>query len=99
MSLLVNYTLKSDDHFDAQVSAMKVLVDGLKSEGIAGLNYSGFSTDDHRRFLGLLEFPDDATKQRFLTSAAFANYRETVGPTLQNPPETTKVEPIASTRY
>lgn len=71
MSLLVNYTLKSDDYFDAQVSAMKLLVDGLKTEGIGGLNYSGFSTDDHRRFLGLLEFPDDATKQQFLTSTAF----------------------------
>ena len=98
MSLLVHYTLKSDHDHEGQTIAMTALVDGLKSEGIAGLHYSCFSTDDPLRFVGVLEFPNDVTKQAFLSSASFATYRETVGPTFANPPQTTEINAIASTR-
>ena len=37
-------------------------------------------------------------KQTFLDSAAFAAYRERVGPTFANPPQTTDLAAIASTR-
>ncbi len=98
MSLLVRYTLKTKDDHAAQTSAMTALVGGLKSENIAGLNYSCFSTDDPTRFIGLLEFSDDETKQAFLDSKSFATYREAVGPTFANPPETTDITAVASTR-
>lgn len=94
----MHYTLKSEDHNDAQHVAMKALVTGLKSEGIEGLHYSCFSTDDPLRFVGVLEFVDDTAKQAFLDSTSFATYRETVGPTFANPPETTNISAIASTR-
>lgn len=98
MSLLVRYTLSSPDHHAAQQQAMRALVAGLRSEDIAGLSYSCFATDDPTRFIGVLEFPDDGVKQAFLDSAAFATYRAAVGPTFANPPETTGIEAIASTR-
>ena len=98
MSLLVQYTLKSADGHDAQVAAMKKLVADLVSEGVSGVDYTCFSTSDATRFVGILEFHDDAGKQAFLDSAAFATYREMVGPTFANAPETTEVSPIASTR-
>ncbi|WP_170607605.1 putative quinol monooxygenase [Ruegeria arenilitoris] len=98
MSLLVHYTLKSEDHYEAQITAMTNLVAGLKSEKIDGLHYSCFSTDDPLRFIGILEFQDDAEKQAFLSSAAFDAYREAVGPTFANPPTTTNISEIASTR-
>ena len=98
MSLLVHYTLKSEDDKKAQSLAMKTLVNGLRSESIDGLHYSCFSTDDPSRFVGVLEFVDDAAKQAFLDSDSFAAYRETVGPTFANPPQTTEIEAIASTR-
>jgi len=98
MSLLVHYTLRSNDDHAAQTTAMIALVDGLNSEGVTGLHYSCFSTGDPLRFVGVLEFADDATKQAFLNSASFAAYRETVGPTFANPPQTTEIEVIASTR-
>ncbi len=98
MSLLVHYTLKSAEHHDAQIAAMTALVGGLKSENIAGLQYSCFSTDDPLRFVGVLEFVDEAAKQGFLESKSFATYRDTVGPTFANPPQTTEISAIASTR-
>ena len=98
MSLLVHYTLRSEDHHEAQVIAMTNLVEGLKSEGVTGPQYSCFSTDDPLRFVGVLEFADDASKQAFLSSAAFAAYREAVGPSFANPPQTTEIFAIASTR-
>ena len=99
MSLLVHYTLKSRDSHDAQTDAMNALVEGLKSENTAGLNYSCFSTEDPLRFIGLLEFTDNEAKQEFLDSASFAIYKEIVGPTFANPPQTTDITSIASTRY
>ncbi len=98
MSLLVHYTLKSADDHAHQTDAMTALVAGLKSEGIAGLTYACFATDDPVKFIGVLEFPDDATKQAFLDSPAFAAYRGRVGPTFANPPKTTEITAIASTR-
>ncbi|MCX8226816.1 MAG: hypothetical protein OTI35_12120 [Sulfitobacter sp.] len=98
MSMLVHYTLKPDADHAAQTTAMTALVDGLKSEGLVGLHYSCFSTDDPLRFVGILEFADDAAKQTFLNSASFAAYRDAVGPTFANPPQTTQIKAIASTR-
>ncbi|NNE80845.1 MAG: hypothetical protein HKN18_11305 [Silicimonas sp.] len=98
MSLLVHYALKTPEDHAAQITAMETLVAGLKSEGVAGCNYSCFSTDNPTAFVGLLEFDDDAGKQAFLGSAAFASYRDTVGPTFANPPQTTEITAIASTR-
>ncbi|MCG6903599.1 MAG: hypothetical protein LJE68_13045 [Rhodobacter sp.] len=98
MSLLVRYTLKTADDHAAQTGAMQALVAGLNSENIAGLNYSCFATDEPTQFIGILEFPDDGVKQAFLDSTAFAAYREIVGPTFANPPQTTPITAIASTR-
>ena len=47
--------------------------------------------------MGVLEYVDDTAKQGFLTSKAFATYKETVGPTFANPPETTEIQGVAST--
>lgn len=97
MSLLVHYTLKSEEHHSDQIAAMTALVDGLKEEAIEGLHYSCFSTDDPLKFVGVLEYANETAKQAFLNSAAFSKYRETVGPTFANPPETTDISSIAST--
>ena len=98
MSLLVKYTLMSADDHAHQIAAMEALVAGLLSEGVADVHYSCFSTGDATQFIGILEFLDDAGKQSFLNSAAFATYRETVGPTFANPPQTREIQSIASTR-
>ena len=101
MSLLVHYTLKSADDHTRQQDAMIALVNNLKSEGIVGtggLNYTCFASDDPTKFVGVLEFADESGKEAFLASKAFATYREAVGPTFANPPETTAVSAVASTR-
>ena len=76
---------------------MEALVAGLSADGVP-VNYSCFATNDPTRFIGLLEFDDDAGKQAFLNSTAFADYKETVGPTFANPPQATEISAIASTR-
>jgi len=98
MSLLVRYTLASPDSHAHQSDAMEALVVGLKSEGIDGLHYSCFSTDKPTEFIGILEFADDASKQGFLNSATFADYKAKVGPTFANPPETSDIFGLATTR-
>ena len=98
MSLLVHYTLRSADNHDAQTAAMEALVAGLTAEGVSGVHYSCFKTDEPTAFIGLLEFDDDTGKDAFLNSTAFAAYREKVGPTFANPPQTTEIAAIASTR-
>ena len=98
MSFLVRYTLKSADDHARQTQAMQTLVAGLKSENLSGLHYSCFSTDEPTEFIGILEFEDEAAKQGFLNSASFASYRETVGPLFANPPQTSDIFGIASTR-
>ena len=97
MSFLVRYTLKSADDHDHQVTAMQKLVSDLKAEGVEKVHYSCFSTDDDTHFIGILEFTDDEGKQNFLNSAAFAAYRDAVGPTFANPPQTSDIELIAAT--
>lgn len=98
MSFLVKYTLKDPADFDHQVSAMAALVAALKAAGIDGLDYSCFSTGEKTEFVGILEFADDNAKQGFLQSEAFAAYKEKVGPTFANPPETQDIFAIASTK-
>ena len=98
MSLLVHYTLKTAEDHARQTEAMQALVSGLKSEGVSGVTYSCFSTAEPTQFVGVLEFDDEAGKDAFLGSAAFAAYRASVGPTFANPPETTEITTIASTR-
>ncbi len=98
MSLLVHYTLKSADDHTALSTAMEALVAGLKSEAIDGLAYQCFATDDPTKFLGVLQFADEAGFKAFQASAAFATYRETVTPILAGPPSTEKLQPIADTR-
>ncbi len=98
MSLLVHYTLKDAADHDAQVEAMKTLVKGLAEAGIAGLHYSCFATDDPTKFIGVLELADDAAFEAFQASEAFGAYRARVGPTFANPPQTTKISAIASTK-
>ena len=98
MSLLVRYTLKHADDHAHQVQAMEALVAGLKDEGIAGMDYSCFSTDEATEFIGILELVDDTAKQGFLNSSAFAAYKEKVGPTFAKPPQTTDISLLASTR-
>ena len=98
MSLLVRYTLASAEDHTHQVDAMQALVASLTAENITGLHYSCFETDEPTQFIGVLEFPDDATKQAFLDSPSFAAYRAAVGPTFATPPQTTQITAIASTR-
>ena len=98
MSLLVHYTLKTADDHAALTSAMEALVTGLKAESIPGLTYQCFETDDATRFLGVLQFDDDAGFAAFQKSAAFATYRETVTPLLAGPPSTDPITAIADTR-
>ena len=99
MSLLVHYTLKSAEHHDAQIAAMTALVGGLKSENIAGIAvFLFFDRRSAALMSGVLEFVDEAAKQGFLESKSFATYRDTVGPTFANPPQTTEISAIASTR-
>ena len=98
MSFLVRYTLKSGDDHAKQTQAMETLVAALKSENLNGLHYSCFSTDEPTEFIGILEFTDEAAKQGFLSSASFASYRETVGPLFANPPRTSDIFGIATTR-
>ena len=98
MSFLVRYTLNSADDHTNQVNAMQKLVADLRSEGVANVHYSCFTTEEDTQFIGILEFPDDAGKQNFLSSAAFEAYKTTVGPTFANPPQTSDIELIASTR-
>lgn len=98
MSLLVRYTLKDAGDHDNQIDAMKALVADLGREGIAGLNYTCFETETPTEFVGILEFPDDATFKAFQASGAFAAYRERVGPTFANPPQTQGITWIASTK-
>lgn len=98
MSLLVRYTLKDASDHDRQIDAMRALVADLKSAGISGLDYSCFSTEVATEFVGILEFPDEATFKAFQASEAFAAYKDKVGPTFANPPKTEKIVGIASTK-
>ena len=97
MSLLVEYTVL-DGKAAAQIEALQSLVAGLNEFGEAGFNYTAFETDDPTRFIALLEFDDDAGKQRFLDSAPFALYRDGARARFPHPPKATPIRLVASTR-
>lgn len=97
MSLLVEYTVL-DGKAAAQVEALETFVAGLKQLGDDSFNYTAFETDDPTRFIALLEFDDEAGKQRFLDSAAFADYRNGSRDRFPAPPQTTQIRLVASTR-
>ncbi|NKB53969.1 MAG: hypothetical protein GKR97_17435 [Rhizobiaceae bacterium] len=97
MSLLVEYSV-NEGMADAQVDALKQFVDGLRAIADDGYNYTAFETDDPTRFIALLEFNDDAGKKRFLDSAPFNDYREGSKDRFPNPPGTTTIRLVASTR-
>ena len=97
MSLLVKYTLKSAEDHAHQTAAMEDLVAGLKAQGVP-VQYSCFATDVQTEFIGVLEFDGENGLQAFQASAAFEAYKAKVGPTFANPPQTTQISGIASTR-
>lgn len=97
MSLLVEYSVK-EGMANAQIDALKQFVDGLKAIADDGYNYTAFETDDPTRFIALLEFNDEAGKKRFLDSAPFNDYREGSKDRFPNPPGTTTIHLVASTR-
>ncbi len=97
MSLLVEYTLK-EGQASAQVEALNSFAAGLKSMNDAGFSYTAFETDDPTKFIAVLEFDDEAAKQRFLDSDAFAAYREGAKDRFTGPPATTTIRLVASTR-
>jgi quinol monooxygenase YgiN len=96
MGLLVEYSL-AEGQSEAQTTALKDLVSDLKAEGVEGFSYTGYATEDPTRFIGVLEFEDDAAKQRFLDSRAFATYRDGARPRFTAPPKTTPITRVAST--
>ncbi len=98
MSLLVRYTLASPDSHDAQRDAMAAFIADLKSEGVAGLHYAAYSTEEPTEFIGVLDFTDEAAFQAFQASDAFAAYKTRIGAALTGPPKTTRMTAIASTR-
>ena len=97
MSLLVEYSLQ-DGKSDAQKEALDKLVSGLKQTGTDGFSYTAYETDDPNKYIAVFEFDDDAGKQRFLDSAAFAEYRDSAKERFTGPPSTTTIRKVASTR-
>ena len=97
MSLLVEYTLL-EGKAEAQTEALKTLISGLKSTGDTSFNYTAFETDNPTKFIALLEFDDDDGKQRFLSSAAFAGYRDGAKARFTGPPSTTPLKLVDTTR-
>jgi quinol monooxygenase YgiN len=96
MSLLVEYSLL-DGKYDDQVEALKTLVAGLKAEGCETYSYTGFATEDPLKFIAVFDFEDDAGKNAFLATKAFAHYRDTASTRFTGPPSTTTITKIAST--
>ena len=97
MGLLVEYTVK-DDRSSDQVEALQTFVAGLKAIGDGSFSYTAYETDDPTRFIAVFEFDDESAKQRFLQSAAFAEYREGAKDRFVNPPQATPIQLVASTR-
>ncbi|NNE21318.1 MAG: hypothetical protein HKN11_01780 [Rhizobiales bacterium] len=96
MGLLVEYSLK-EGQAEAQVEALNTFVAGLNSTGDQGYSYTAYETNDPTKFIAVLEFDDAAAKQRFLDSAAFAEYRDGAGARFVGPPQTTVIRRVAST--
>lgn len=97
MSLLVEYTVL-EGRADAQIDALRTFVDGLKALDDSGFSYTAFETNDPTKFIAVLEFDDDAAKQRFLGSAPFNAYRDGSKDRFPAPPSTTEIRLVASTR-
>lgn len=95
MGLLVEYALK-EGQAGAQEEALKTFCAALKSVA-DGFSYTAYATDDPMKFVAVLEFEDEAARQRFLTSDAFAAYRDGAGPRFSAPPATTAIRRVAST--
>ncbi len=97
MSLLVEYSIIEGKAAE-QTEALKSLITDLRELGDQGFHYTAFETDDPTRFIAVLEFDDDAAKQRFLSSEAFATYRDGTKGRFTGPPSTTPLQFVASTR-
>ena len=97
MSLLVEYDVKEGKATE-QVDALQAFVSALQAIADGGYHYTAFETDDPTRFIALFEFDDDAAKQRFLVSTAFADYRDGAKGRFASPPNTTPLRLVASTR-
>ncbi|MGI9464264.1 MAG: putative quinol monooxygenase [Aestuariivirgaceae bacterium] len=97
MGLLVEYNVKEGEAA-AQVDALHSFVAALKAIDDGGYHYTAFETDDPTKFIAVFEFDDDAAKQRFLDSAAFADYRDGAKDRFVSPPNTTPIRFVASTR-
>ncbi len=97
MSLLVEYSIV-EGKAPEQANALRSLIASLGKLGDPGFDYTAFETDDPTRFIAVLEFEDDAAKQRFLDSEAFAIYREGTKGRFTGPPATTPLKLVASTR-
>lgn len=97
MGLLVEYSL-NDGMAKAQIDALEALISGLKDLSDGGYHYTAYETDDPKRFIAVLEFDDDAAKQRFLDSAPFNTYRDGAKGRFTGPPQTTQIKLVASTR-
>ena len=97
MGLLVEYNLM-EGKAAAQVDALHSFVAALKAIGDGGYHYTAFETDDPTKFIALFEFDDEAAKQRFFDSAAFADYRDGAKERFTAPPNTTPIRLVASTR-
>ena len=96
MGLLVEYALQ-EGKTEAQHGALATFVDGLKAEGCDGFSYTAYATDDPLKFIAVLEFVDEDAKQRFLSTDAFAHYRDTAKDRFTGPPSTTAINRVAST--
>ena len=97
MHLLVRYTVKKG-MAEAQRAAFREFVEGLKATGDKGFSYTGFETDDPTKFIGLLEFEDEAARTRFLETDAFKAYREGAKDRFPQPPAATPLRKVASTK-
>ena len=97
MSLLVEYSIM-EGKADEQSDALNEFVAGLVSLGDDGFDYTAYETDDPTRFIAVLDFDDEAAKQRFLDSTPFDTYREGTKGRFTKPPQTTPIKLVASTR-
>lgn len=97
MGLLVEYSVKEGRAAD-QIDALNTFVAALKEIADEGYHYTAYKTDDPTRFIAVFEFDDDAAKQRFLDSNAFADYRDGARDRFTAPPNTTTIRLVASTR-
>ena len=97
MSLLVEYSV-NEGMADAQKEALTKFVEGLREIADEGYTYTAFETDDPTRFIGVLEFSDEAGKKRFLDSVPFNDYRDGSTGRFQKPPAATSIRLVATTR-